>query len=187
MQPEACIACKSFVILLFLTLAGAPLSAVSGQKAQASETAPQQWSEQCQAEEFRGFDFWIGQWTVRLADGREAGRNRISGSVDGCLIQEYWTGARGGSGFSVNFYDAQSAVWRQIWVSGDSIIEISGGREDDSMVLTGEIFDRAAQHRFPFRGRWTLLADGRVRQFFEEHRGKNWEPWFEGFYTKDVE
>jgi hypothetical protein len=187
MQPASCIACKSFVILLSLMLADVLPFALSWQNAQASETAPQQRGEQCRAEEFRAFDFWIGQWTVRLADGREAGKNRISESADGCLIQERWTGARGGLGSSVNFYDPQSRVWRQVWVSGDSIIEISGGLKSASMVLVGEIYDRTVSRRFPFRGRWTLLEDGRVRQFFEERRGDNWEPWFEGFYTKDVE
>jgi hypothetical protein len=38
----------------------------------------------------------------------------------------------------------------------------------------------------PFRGLWTLLPDGRVRQFFEQYDkdSESWAPWFEGFYTK---
>ena len=40
----------------------------------------------------------------------------------------------------------------------------------------------------PFRGRWTPLPDGRVRQYFEELTpDKKWQPWFEGFYAKAVE
>jgi hypothetical protein len=33
---------------------------------------------------------------------------------------------------------------------------------------------------------WTPLADGRVRQFFEQSDddGTNWTPWFEGFYSR---
>jgi hypothetical protein len=38
----------------------------------------------------------------------------------------------------------------------------------------------------PFRGLWTPLPDGRVRQFFEQSNdgGETWVPWFEGFYTR---
>ena len=37
-----------------------------------------------------------------------------------------------------------------------------------------------------FRGTWTLLEDGRVRQFFEQSadQGKSWQAWFEGFYKR---
>jgi len=54
------------------------------------------------------------------------------------------------------------------------------------MVLEGEIQDLAVGGGNKFRGTWTLLADGRVRQFFEESPdgGKTWNPWFEGFYTR---
>ena len=36
----------------------------------------------------------------------------------------------------------------------------------------------------PFRGTWTPLADGRVRQFFEQSTdGVEWTPWFDGYYS----
>jgi len=148
----------------------------------------------CSADVYRAFDFWVGRWEVHLADGRRAGANRITLSDDGCLILEQWTGSLGGRGYSMNFYDPIEESWRQIWVSSDSVIEITGGLiesgeglKSDSMVMTGRISDRKSGKGVPFRGRWTLLPDGRVRQFFEERREDTWEPWFEGFYTKVVE
>jgi len=73
------------------------------------------------------------------------------------------------------------------------------------MVLEGEIRYRqppesadliSAGPARPFRGRWTPMPDGRIRQFFEElitdNNGEEggeekWQPWFEGFYAKAVE
>jgi len=141
----------------------------------------------CSAEQYRAFDFWLGRWEVHLADGRRAGANRIAATDDGCLIEERWAGASGGRGYSMNFYQPVDDFWRQIWVSGQVIIEIQGNLEDGSMVLIGDIRYRGSGESRPFRGRWTLQDDGRVRQFFEELIDEAWQPWFEGFYTKVVE
>jgi hypothetical protein len=76
-------------------------------------------------------------------------------------------------------------VWRQIWVSPTANIDISGTAAEGSVVLSGTITYRASGERFPFRGSWTRLPDGRVRQYFEESRKSGvWQPWFEGFYTR---
>jgi hypothetical protein len=157
----------------------------------------------CGSGAYRDFDFWLGHWQVRLADGRVAGENRIEAAVDGCRLIERWQGAGGATGFSLNFYEPTHDRWRQLWVSADSVIEISGGLAGESMVLEGEIRYRRALEPgdtdseavgpvHPFRGTWTPLADGRVRQFFEEFRPDEkgharWHTWFEGFYEKVVE
>ena len=54
------------------------------------------------------------------------------------------------------------------------------------MVMQGEIYYLDERRTAPFRGRWTLQADGRVRQFFEERdkQGK-WRVWFDGYYTRE--
>jgi hypothetical protein len=38
------------------------------------------------------FDFWIGEWNV-TADGKPAGTNSIQPILDGCVLQETWSGA----------------------------------------------------------------------------------------------
>jgi hypothetical protein len=144
--------------------------------------------EGCSGEAYRAFDFWLGRWDVHLEDGRLAGTNRIESAAQGCLIREAWTGQGGGQGFSMSFYDPAADRWRQVWVSGGSLIEIAGGLDDQSMVLSGEITDRRTGDVRPFRGRWTPLPDGRVRQFFEEYQDdKGWQSWFDGIYTKVLE
>lgn len=136
---------------------------------------------------YRQFDFWIGEWEVFMADGRRAGSNSINKIESGCLLLESWKGASGGTGTSMNYYDAKQEQWVQVWVSGDAtLIDIRGGLVGDSMVLVGTIQDATNPLGAPFRGTWTLMEDGRVRQFFEQGSvGEDtWTPWFEGFYVR---
>lgn len=139
----------------------------------------------CESPPHRAFDFWIGEWVVALADGREAGRNRIEREQGGCVLVERWQGAQGGTGVSLNFYDPAAEVWRQVWISPQTQIDVSGGLVDGSMVLEGTITYLKDSRTHPFRGTWTPLEDGRVRQFFEEApEPGQWTPWFEGFYRR---
>lgn len=187
MQRACCVSCNSIVslvvglaILLAAPAALAQTGAPSAPPAGASQPT-------CEGEAFRAFDFWLGRWEVSIADGRRAGENLITATDDGCLLLERWNGVGGTSGVSMNFYDAVRDAWRQVWVSNGGTIDISGGLVDGAMVLEGEIHDRASGETRPFRGTWAVLPDGRVRQFFEEHRDGGWQPWFEGFYAKVVE
>ena len=150
-----------------------------------SDTPP---APACEAPQYRQFDFWLGDFEVLDADGRRAGHNHIESTQAGCLIVERWQGAEGGTGQSYNFYDPGRKRWRQLWVSTGAVIEIEGGltAEPDgrsSMLLNGEIRYRRDGRVAPFRGRWTPMDKGIVRQFFEEQQADgNWAAWFEGFY-----
>lgn len=138
-------------------------------------------------ESFSEFDFWVGEWDVHVAGGTFAGSNVIQRAERGCVLLENWTNASGGTGSSINYVDKISGEWVQIWndASG-SQINIRGGLTDEGMLLTGTIHYVANGKTAPFRGLWTPLPDGRVRQFFEESSdaGETWSPWFEGFYTR---
>ncbi|MBA3565160.1 MAG: tetratricopeptide repeat protein [Gammaproteobacteria bacterium] len=136
----------------------------------------------------REFDFWIGEWDVADASGTPQGENSITKQESGCVLVEKWTSLGGSGGMSINFYDPGMQQWVQQWVSANGgFINIVGGVEDGSMVLVGTINGPGqAAPRLPFRGTWTPLDDGRVRQFFEQSNdgGKTWAPWFEGFYAR---
>ncbi|MEM7083602.1 MAG: hypothetical protein AAF465_12800 [Pseudomonadota bacterium] len=139
----------------------------------------------CRAGEFRHFDFWLGTWDVADANGTPMGRNTISSKENGCLILEEWQSASGGTGMSMNYYDVVSSEWTQVWVSPGLQLRITGGLIEGSMVLEGVAHTLQQGLTRPFRGTWTKLEDGRVRQFFEQQDAAgNWTPWFEGFYTK---
>lgn len=136
---------------------------------------------------FRAFDFWVGEWDVHLADGSLAGTNSIEAMERGCMLTERWSSAGGGTGTSINYLDKASGEWVQVWnAAGGSQIHIRGGMTDDGMLLVGTLHSVGTGTTLPFRGLWTLLDDGRVRQFFEQSTdgGETWTPWFEGFYTR---
>ncbi|MEX0706833.1 MAG: hypothetical protein WD078_02635 [Woeseia sp.] len=136
---------------------------------------------------FRQFDFWLGDWVVHTADGTLAGANRIERAERGCVLTEHWSGIGGSSGMSINYFDHAGKEWVQVWTSADGAqIDIRGNLTDEGMLLTGQIHYVSNGTTAPFRGLWTPLPDGRVRQFFEQSDddGETWTPWFEGFYTR---
>lgn len=136
---------------------------------------------------FRAFDFWIGDWDVHNAGGGLAGTNTIEADQRGCVLIENWQSAGGGTGMSINYLDKATGEWVQVWnAEGGSQINIRGGMTDEGMLLVGTLHDVASGTTTPFRGLWTRLDDGRIRQFFEQSTdgGATWSPWFEGFYTR---
>jgi hypothetical protein len=91
---------------------------------------------------FHALDFWIGTWIARVPDGRAAGRNEIVPILDGAVLSENWTGARGYTGKSYSFYDRSLDTWRQVWrdnqgdgtdfthgVAGDGVVTFFTGGE----------------------------------------------------------
>ena len=136
---------------------------------------------------FAEFDFWLGKWGVHTADGTYAGANLVTRGERGCVLVENWTGASGGTGMSINFFDHAAGEWVQIWNSAAGAqIDIRGGLTDDGMLLIGKIHYVGKSMTADFRGLWTQLEDGRVRQYFEQSNdgGATWASWFEGFYTR---
>jgi hypothetical protein len=138
-------------------------------------------------EDFSQFDFWLGEWDVHDADGTLTGTNRVEKSQAGCVLVENWVSATGIPGTSLNYFDVVTKQWVQNWIgAGGTQINIRGGLTEDGMLLEGQINYVANGTSAAFRGLWTLLPDGRVRQYFEQSNddGDTWAPWFEGFYTR---
>ncbi len=172
-----------FIILFnFIFASSVSKAAEAAEAAEAGEEL-----SACQADpRFSEFDFWLGEWEVHSADGRYVGSNVIAKLERGCVIVERWTGAAGGTGQSINYFDLEHAQWTQIWGAADGTqISIRGGLTEQGMRLTGKIRSLDSPAAADFRGLWTKLDAGRVRQFFEQSNdgGKTWTPWFEGFYT----
>ncbi|MEJ2602199.1 MAG: hypothetical protein P8172_02725 [Gammaproteobacteria bacterium] len=140
--------------------------------------------------EFRQFDFWVGDWDVRDGDGNLVGTNRISRRADDCVLLEEWTSGGGGSGISVNYFDTATGEWVQVWNgSGGTQLTIRGGLDPAGvMKLEGYLHYVGTGQTVRFRGAWTPLPDGRVRQYFEQSSddAESWQPWFEGFYSRQA-
>ncbi|KAA3650728.1 MAG: hypothetical protein DWP95_01090 [Proteobacteria bacterium] len=175
---------KWLLILIFLSAASAQEPTLKSQN-----------SNPCDQANYHDFDFWVGNWAVYGdldKSGPLLGTNRITKSQGGCLITEHWTSANGNTGTSMNFYDGSQNKWVQHWVSQDGIsISYSGGLDNDSMVLTGKIYyaNRDDHPIRDFKGKWTPLDDGVVKQHFEESidGGESWQPWFTGYYFQQTE
>lgn len=135
--------------------------------------------------ESRQFDFWIGEWEVRNPKGQVAGSNSVQLILGDCVIAENWTGARGGSGKSFNFYDAGTGKWHQLWVDDrGGVLRLAGEYRDGAMRFEGETPAPNGQKTLE-RLTFTPMPDGRVRQFWEQSAdGKTWKVVFDGTYIK---
>ena len=153
--------------ILSTVLASGAISLASAQNAKPA----------CTDAAHRQFDFWIGDWDVFTPDGKAAGRNQIASIAGGCGIEEQWIGAGGGSGRSLNAYDAAERRWRQFWVGGDgTVLQLAGSFAGNVMTLEN------AGNRI----RFTRNGDGTVRQVWDQSSdgGKTWKTVFDGKYVR---
>ena len=139
----------------------------------------------CPAAEHRQFDFWLGRWDVTVA-GQPAGTNQISLEEDGCVLHEQWTGSRGGTGQSFNWYDRSDGRWHQVWVDnqGNALL-LSGVYQGGRLTLTGTAPGPGGgpqDQRLSFFNN----TDGTVRQLWETSSdgGSTWQTSFDGLYRK---
>lgn len=137
----------------------------------------------CNTQEFRQFDFWVGDWDVEAASAPgTVSRNLITRAYDGCTVREEYTTPYGYAGTSLNFYDAPRKVWHQTWIDNQGgALTLEGGLQGTSMVLQSTTDPVNVQ-----RITWTPLDDGRVRQHWESTTdgGKTWTTTFDGTYTR---
>jgi hypothetical protein len=126
----------------------------------------------------RRFDWWIGDWDVRAPDGRSVGRNRVTRVAGGCGLQESWTAGNGSTGTSLNAWNPVERQWQQYGVGQyGAVTEFrrSEWRDDGSLVLLADTRTKAGAPALT-RLTFTPLADGRVRQHFEQSTdgGRSW-------------
>ena len=134
---------------------------------------------------YRALDFWIGDWVVRTASGSEMGRSRIEPALDGCAIEETWTGAFGGNGKSLTSYDVANKHWVQHYVtSSGTYNDYTGQVQGTSVVMIAPAGTAAKPVRI--RMSFTPLDGGRVRQQMETSTdgGATWTLGFDGYYAK---
>ncbi|HKP87000.1 MAG TPA: tetratricopeptide repeat protein [Blastocatellia bacterium] len=136
--------------------------------------------------EHKQFDFWVGDWDVQTAQGQPVGTNTIQRIEDGCIVLENWTGLQGGTGKSMNFYNAGTGKWRQVWVSSTGgVTEYQGEYKDGAMRYEGDTFSRAGK-RVMLRLTFFNQGADRVRQFSEQSTdgGKTWTTQYDFIYVR---
>lgn len=135
--------------------------------------------------EHKQLDFWVGDWDVKTPQGQLAGTNTIQRLEDGCLILENWTGSQGGTGKSMNFYNAATDKWRQTWVSSaGGVTEYEGSYRDGAMRYEGESTRNGT--KLKLRLTFFDLGPDRVRQFAEQSAdaGKTWTVTYDFTYIR---
>lgn len=112
----------------------------------------------CDSPESRQLDFWLGEWELSyVQDGKPAtSRNRITRTLDGCVVLEEFSGAPGTplDGRSVSTFDRATRQWRQTWVDNTaSYLDFTGRFEDGRMTFSrrAERAGKAFRQRMVFR------------------------------------
>lgn len=134
--------------------------------------------------EFRQFDFWIGEWDAKNAQGVTVGSSSIQLILGQCVIFENWS-TPVSSGKSFNIFDATDKKWHQTWVSDKGVLtRYVGGLVDGKMILDSEamVNGKKTINRMTF----SKLADGSVRQHGETSadEGKTWTTSFDFTYVR---
>jgi hypothetical protein len=177
---------KSAMIKSCLFFAAAALFGASSVCAQSPPAKPA-----CDSPSHRQFDFWVGYWDV-YPTGKDnlVAHSLIEKLYDGCAIRENWMPLRNTGGGSLNSYDPDKKVWRQVWTDKDNGWGVFEGTfENGAMLLSGH-WDRAngPGTSAVTRTFWTTNADGSVRQRGEAlgDDGKTWQPAFDFTYKKSA-
>ena len=165
---------RRLVVPMMLSLLG--ITPVAAQKPAAACTSPAH----------HAFDFWVGQWEVTDTGGHVVGKSTIERIAAGCVITEHWQPFGSPDGASINWYTVDGSTWHQQWVGGGGwIARWSGSFRGGVMTMTeteSSLPAAAGRNRM----NWTLLPDGRVKQWQENSKDgeRTWITQFVGYYRK---
>ena len=170
------------------TAATKPSPAAKPAPAPATPTAPASPAAggPCSAPECRQFDFWLGDWTVEDASGNPLGTNRVEKILDGCVVQEHWSGAKGDRGTSLSAWTASDSLWHQTWVDNQgTVLELRGKLVTGEMWLEG-VGRASGRVNVINRISWRPVDANRVEQHWEVSTDgrKSWLEVFWGLYVR---
>ncbi len=134
--------------------------------------------------EFRQFDFWIGEWLPKNAQGVTVGTSSIQLILGSCIIFENWE-TPVSAGKSFNVYDVRDGKWHQTWVDAKGLMtHYVGGLVDGKMVLDSESIQNG--RKVIARMTFSKLPGGDVRQHGENSsdEGKTWTTTFDFTYVR---
>jgi len=134
--------------------------------------------------EFRQFDFWIGEWLPKNAQGVTVGTSSIQLILGSCIIFENWS-TPVSSGKSFNVFNTADGKWHQTWVDDKGrMTHYIGGLVDGKMVLDS-VTEQNGKKTIA-RMTFTKLDNGDVRQHGEASTddGKTWTTTFDFIYVR---
>ena len=135
----------------------------------------------CATNEYRQFDFWIGDWDAfDFGGSTPVARVRVDRVLDGCVLLEQYEDTSGLQGESFTIYDASRKIWHQSWVTNrGQLLVIEGNLQAGEMVLSG--VDRTAgREQRRIHGDWKPVNGGvHETAVTSTDGGKTWKPWFD--------
>lgn len=143
----------------------------------------------CSSEEYRQFDFWIGDWEVKNTDDQEVGTSQVELILNDCVILENWQSANSGyAGKSFNYYNQSTQKWNQKWIDTNaSPIEFEGSydKEEESLYYTAITTNREGLEVLNKMTFYKRSVDY-VNQVWEQSSddGKTWTTIFDGHYRR---
>jgi tetratricopeptide (TPR) repeat protein len=136
--------------------------------------------------ESRLFDFWVGEWDVKNAQGQPAGQSSVQRLLEGCTLYENWTDMQGAGGKSLNSYNTAVKQWQQFWT--DQYARVTEYREsewiDGSLRFTAS--QVMPQGPALMHMTFTPINPDVVRQFGETSidGGRTWTLTFDLYYYR---
>jgi tetratricopeptide (TPR) repeat protein len=137
-------------------------------------------------DESRRFDFWVGEWEVKNAQGQPAGQSSVQRLLEGCALYENWTDLQGGGGKSLNSYNTDVKQWQQFWT--DQYGRVTEYRESEWLDGSLRFTAKQIMPQGPalLHMTFTPVKPDVVRQFGEMSvdGGKTWTPTFDLYYYR---
>ncbi len=152
--------------------------------APAAQAAPAHIAPACASKHHREFDYFIGNYNVFDASGKQIGTDEVTAEMNGCALLERWHGRRvEGRGYSA--YDDSRRQWVQTFFQNDGTVLIfRGNMTPQGILLSGTDYAKPGvleNNRVLFRPRsdgfeeyWTTSTDG----------GHTWRAVFDGFFRR---
>lgn len=137
----------------------------------------------CTLPQQKQFEFWVGDWDLTWP-GQKAGEtghgtNDIKRIMDGCVVQENFSG--GDSlhlrGTSVSTFDSRSGHWKQTWVDNEGgYLDFVGDFKDGQMILQREAIRPDGTH-IQQRMVWKNITANELDWSWESSHdgGKTWQ------------
>ena len=122
----------------------------------------------CCTAEHDQFDFWMGDWEVFDLKNQKLGENSIRKIEGDCILTEHWTGAKGTTGRSSNYYNPADSTWNQLWLDNQgTILVLKGKAAPNSMTLESDFVTAPSGAVYRNRIEWRLNDDGTVTQTWD--------------------
>jgi len=145
----------------------------------------------CNSTNHTQFDFWLGDWEVYHTQADTiVGHNTVESILNGCVVQENWTGATGFKGKSFNTYSAIDSTWNQVWVDvSGATYHFKGKLIEEAMKMQGQTINSNGTFVL-FEMSYTPDKNtGNVRQVWKQSndKGETWATIFDGIYKKKID